>query len=54
MCDQMLEFEKGRDMAFIAGFYASVIRMVAVDRPKDFEFVMRILKDNSVPEKYQK
>ena len=41
-------------MVFVAGFYASVLKMVATDRPKDFEFVMKILKQNSVPEKYQK
>ena len=54
MDDQMQQFEKGRDMAFVAGFYASVLKMVATDKPKDFEFVMKILNQNSVPEKYQK
>lgn len=54
MDEQMKQFEKSRDMAFVAGFYASVLRMVAVDKPKDFDFVMKILKQNSVPEEYQK
>lgn len=52
--EQMVTFEKGRDYSYIAGFYAALVQQLATDREQDFDYVMRILKYNSVPEKYQK
>ena len=51
---QMAKFEKGRDMGYIAGFYASLVKQLAADRLEDFDYIMNVLKYNSVPEKYQK
>ena len=52
--EQMLKFEKGRDMAYVAGFYASLIKDLASDKPSDFEHIISILKYNSIPAKYRK
>ena len=50
----MMNFEKGRDMNYIAGFYAAMVENLATDRQDSFEASLRLLKLNSIPAKYQK
>jgi hypothetical protein len=44
--DAMKDFEKKNDgsWAYIAGFYSSLIKDLAVDRPDDFQMVLATLK----------
>lgn len=44
---QMREFEKGREYAYVAGFYSKMIETLAADKMVDFEYVMRMLKGKS-------
>jgi hypothetical protein len=43
---QMRDFEKGRDYAYVAGFYSKMIETLAADKMVDFEYVMNMLKRN--------
>jgi hypothetical protein len=40
----MKEFEKDRDYAFVAGFYASLIREIALDKLSSTQDIIRTLK----------
>lgn len=48
MLDRMLtDFEKGRDPAYIIGFYSSIIKQLASDRGDTFLDTAQILKTNT-------
>ena len=44
--EAMLEFEKDRSYAYIAGFYTAILQRLACDRLEDFEYVMKTIKSN--------
>ncbi len=44
IADAMKVFEEKNDWAYIAGFYSSIIKDLAVDRPDDFQMVLATLK----------
>jgi len=47
----MKEFEKDRSMAWVAGFYAAIVRELATDQLRTYEQTKGLLERNTVKRK---